>query len=361
LRVPRRHVLARVVEAVRETHPGLERLVVAALCCAASRSFMAVVAPAGAGKSTAMRAVARSMPASRYYDSVTRAGLAALQRDLSGYRGVVVVDDLGKVETGYNRVSTLTTWAELCYTGYVEKHSYDVHVSLAGFRGSVLVGAQPVVLRSVIRSGEWEATIADKSVRYYHLIRPREPTSAQLALPELRLRDLDEVEEPSRDALASSGLLVYGRAQWSAARVREHASRLLRGMAALDGRVRVRDDDAEWARWAFAPLQLERVLFHKESFETGRDFNASALALLVELATHGRVTEDHLWQDYKVQGPVARAILQGLRAWWVEEEGGYVASDYAARVLRVVHPEWRGTNGRSLGTARAGRAQVRRS
>lgn len=333
------HYLLDLAHTVNRTHPHLGELVAAeAVAVKAKKCFLAI-APAGTGKSVAGRVVAATYHPARFLDSVTRAGLASLKHELTGFSGVCVIDDLGKIDTYYSRVSTLTTFCELVYSHFVEKHSQGTHVEVSDFYGSCVLNCQPAVLRRVVRSPEWEATIQDKTLRFYHLFRPTQPRPTN---PDISVNwglSLESVKGDMPSGKAMSGLLRLAGIQWSRARAKEHMPDLLRAAAALDGRNHVTGSDAQVLLRLMRPMALERVLMRKESFEEGRDLDANLLCVITEFATYGSFTLEDLCADYKVNESVASGLMRNQSRWWESTKGNSVRffpSGDMARVLNVL-------------------------
>ncbi|GAH53668.1 unnamed protein product, partial [marine sediment metagenome] len=57
------------------------------------------------------------------------------------FGGLVVIDDLGKVDTNYSRIHTVTSFAELCYSHFISKHTMTVTVEIGEFHGSAILNA----------------------------------------------------------------------------------------------------------------------------------------------------------------------------------------------------------------------------
>jgi len=293
------HQLERIRSQVERTHPGLGQLSAALALATKARLCTLIIAPAGCGKSAAMKAIASAIPPGdcEWLDSVTRAGLRPFQGRFTNFGGLVCLDDLGKIDTYYSRIATLTTFAELCYTGYVAKHTWQVHVEISGFKGATLIGCQPVVLRAIYRSGEWEATLQDKTLRFYHLYRPKEPQPfwPRLRIPWGPALDKVQLEKPLEPWWRE--LRRLGLAQWSQARSQEHMAKLLKAAAALDGRDTVQEIDYRILLDYLRPMLVERAVVTKEGWEEKRDLNPAILCLMVQFASYGSFTIEQIMDD----------------------------------------------------------------
>ncbi len=309
----------RVVEAaltVEQTHPRLGRLYAACLIAARAHICILPIAPAGCGKSVVSRSLYQSIKPSMRFDSITRSGLVKLQDEFTGYSGLLVVDDLGKIDTAYGRTGTVTTMCELVYSHFVTKHSGRDAIVVENFNGSAILNCQPVVFRWVVLGDEWDATIADKTLRYYHFYRPEAPTEDEL--PDMQFQDIAiaDVEPPKTSSKEYAVLRELGQVQWSRARVDEHWSKLLRAVAALDGRKAVTREDMIIANTIFRPMFTERHLMRRRALESERDFDNDLLCFFVEWASHGPFTIDDIMEDYHVSQSTAYAILNKYQRYW---------------------------------------------
>ncbi|KKL87748.1 hypothetical protein LCGC14_1931600 [marine sediment metagenome] len=295
---------------VERTHKRLGNLVAFALTASVARKCMMVVAPAGTGKTVASKIVMGLLPQSKVFDSVTRSSMAAIKELFQDYSGLLVVDDMGKVDTLYSRIATATTFAELCYSGFIEKHTISSHVSISGFIGSAWLGIQPIILGQVIASGEWEAVIMDKTIRYYHLYRPLAPNRT---LPSVYIGEplaLDDVGKVKTGGEGWEELAEMMTCQWSDARLMEHLTDLVRAVAAWDGRPEVERQDWVLLAELLRPCSIEAEVVTKLSFEADRLLNSNLLAMLVEIASWEHLTVARIARDYKLND---QAIFQALR------------------------------------------------
>lgn len=311
------HRLWDVIAGVDATHPGLSRLATAALVAANARIMMLEICPAGCGKSVVSRAIATAAPRSKFFDSITRSGLAPIQDQLCDYNGVIVVDDLGKIENDYSRASTMTTLVELVYSHYVSKHSAVMHIDITNFQGTAIVGCQPVVLKKVVDSPEWEATIMDKSLRFYHFWRPLLPNGNDLVLPQIPEVRIEDVSVPVWPLEGFGELHDIGQVQWSRGRVDQHLVNLLKSAAIWDSRDYVNEDDVAILTHIFRPMATEAFVFRKEGLGEGRTIDDTLLYLMVEWATHGAFTINDLCLDYKVSPATAYRVMSEHQAYWV--------------------------------------------
>jgi len=334
------HQLINLARQVNQTHPRLGPAVAFTLLCAKARKCVLNISPAGCGKSAASEAVAHIYtPQVRTYDSVTRGALRFIDNELSNYWGLVIIDDLGKVDTTYSRMATITTFAELCYSHFVRKLTMTLNIAVNDFHGAAILNIQPVLMVGIMQSDEWEAVIRDKTVRYYHLFRPlkpkRNPPRVQfdLGLP------MEDVKTPKGRGALWYKMVRIGLVQWSYARVLEHCTDLLRAAAAIDGRRRVNASDYYTCIKLMKPMMLERFLMEKYAFEAGRVFQHNAFCILTELATHSDLTLDTVCVDYKVSPSTAERLIGTVSDWafvLTNSPKRVMPTEYAKKVLRLV-------------------------
>lgn len=325
-----------VLEArVEETHPGLGRLVALLHVVAVSRTCMLVVGVAGSGKSTASRSLL-SFERCLYWDSVTRAGLMSWMDTLTGFEGVIVIDDMGKIDSEYSRISTATTLAELCYSHFVAKFTFRVRLQIAGFGGSAVMNIQPIILSRLVRSIEWDAVLADKVLRYYHLRFPTRPVASPpvgLAPPPDATIDDVQLDLPAQ---ALRGLYRQGQVQWSLPRTIEHVSRLLRGVALWAGRDYVNEDDVSYLEHLLKPMIVEGAVLQRHGLETRRVLDHELLCLLTELASANEVKVHDIARHFRTSVNVVHDVLDRYRAWWAKAgEGSIKRSAVAERLLQL--------------------------
>lgn len=313
------HKLLEVRSEVEKTHPRLGNLVAFTLIAVKAKKCLMIVAPAGTGKSVASTAVAKALGNEWILDSLTRSSLKYLKDKLNGFRDLAVVDDMGKIDTPYARVATMTTFAELCYSHFVSKYTVDMVLEISDFFGSAILNIQSPILASVMTTPEWEANIQDKTLRYYHLYRPERPIRG---LPVVNLpkdSDFEKVDLGPKGGRKWHQLLSIGEGQWSDARCLEHISDLLRSVASWDNRLSVEAVDYRVLLDIMAPCGLERQVVQRISFDAPRDFNLNLFAMLVELASWKKLTIDRICRDYKVTAATVWRVIALLEDYFETE------------------------------------------
>lgn len=310
------HYLSYVVKEVDKTHPGLGSPVAVAMLTVKAKKLLLMVSPRGCGKSRITTYVGFGYPQHSIQDRLSVAGLSYMAEEFTGFTGVVVVDDLAKTQTPYARIATMTTLAELVYSHYCHSRLQGSRFDITGFGGAALVNIQPVILKSLVTSPEWEASMQDKSIRYYHLHRPLRPNPEP---PKLTLEwgiALDKVLPFKLEGKLADRLMRIGESQWGLARMREHTTQLLRAAAALDSREVVNQSDYILLIKLLTPMLMELLVTYKRHLETDRVFRTDRLALLTEYFTYGDFTLKNISSDYKVSEATAYRIMATQVADW---------------------------------------------
>jgi len=314
------HQLYTVISDVEKTHPGLGNALAMAAICVKARMCFLMIAPAGTGKSVVGRTIAGQYPDSISIDSVTRSGLRDFREEFTNFWGLVVIDDIAKVDSDYSRKHTITSFAELCYSHFIEKHTFSASVVIHGFFGSAIINVQPVVLGALVADSEWEAVTQDKTFRYYHLYRPRKPVSD---LPKCNIDwgiSLDSAHAPRHDYRLYDRIEKVAGIQWSDARVLEHVDVLLRAVAAMDRRQDCNIEDYRLLYRLMKPMTVERSAIAKYSFESGRYMDTNLLATLVEFASWPNVSIERISRDYKIAFSTTYRLLSELHDWFEPSE-----------------------------------------
>lgn len=308
-----------LITEVNKTHGNFGELVAMCQVVVKARKFMLIVSPSGCGKSRAMEYVGNNTPNSYMPTSLSMASLANKIDLLTSFRSVIVIDDISVIQTPYARSATITCLSALCYSHRVAPSMAGYDFEINDFYGSSLVGIQPIMLRDLMLSPEWEGSIQDKALRYYHLHRPLVPT---LSLPVAKLDrgiDIDSVKEfkPDFNSDMWKNLTTLGDSQWSRARTKEHLIDMLKGIAALEGRDIVKDSDYTLLLRLLKPMATENIVVRKEQLEGERYLDNNLLALLAEYYTYnGEYALAQVALDYKITISQCYKIMSSQNGYW---------------------------------------------
>lgn len=333
------HSLTRIEKEVDKTHKGLGRLVAVNLLAAKAKKCILNIAPAGCGKSTATDCVHHALKGiSRKFTSITLAGLRHMSRTLSGFGGHLLIDDLGAEKSTWARVSTITVLSTLVHTGYVSKVTQQYVIEVTNFQGSAAINIQPVLMRSIVAEEDWVAVIRDKTLRFYHLPRPRksvkEPpkVALDLGIP------TQDVKFKLKKGKLWYQLMALGLTQWSEARCMEHIPDYLKAAAALDGREVVKPIDYRVLAHLLKPMTLERYIMKYYGMESGRTFLNDVYCLLTELATDPEAPIEIICEDFKVSPQTVENVVQEYPDWfWIKQNSPRMLcpTEYTKKVLKI--------------------------
>lgn len=304
---------------VNETHIGLGNLVAVCQIIIKARKMALIVSPSGCGKSAAMdfsTSLCRDVIAP---DRLSMAGLASLADRLNDYDSTIVVDDISTTGTDYARTKIIGVLVALCYTHHVQSFMQGSEYEINNFQGSALVGVQPVWLRELMLTGEWEGSIQDKCLRYYHLVRPTVPN---LSKPVAQIENglpFSDVKDftPDSENIHWQRLTQLGIMQWSKARCRQHLQDYLKAVAALEGRDIVNVDDYEILEILLRPMAYETISVVKTDFEGEKRLNNNLIALIAEYNTYqGQFSLGQVAMDYKLTVDHCYKIMKGQSQYW---------------------------------------------
>jgi len=296
--------MAYVYQKVEETHKGCGKLALMEILCDAGNRSMLVVGSSGTGKSAIMKWLRDIISRDKIIlDAVTVAGLRYLQKELTGRTCSVLIDDISKGGTEYSQVMTVCSMGELVYSGFVRKYTGTLQLEIEGFRGSVIMNAQPLILKRILRASEFETDIRDKVIRFYHI---RRPISVKLAPPSDNLKyGYDYTDVNVGSDILMSDLWEYGqkifRYEFSKARAEEHYEALIRASALVNGRTNVEEADLWLVNELTKCFVLETEIFSKEDLEGERRLDVNILPLLSVLSTFKSYPIENLLTDFQVK------------------------------------------------------------
>jgi len=308
------HPLLTLKDQVEKTHPGLGQLTAAVLLSVKASKCMLVVAPAGCGKSAALKTIADQHPAGTFMpDSITRASLRKFSDTLSNWNGLAACDDFAAADNWYNRMATLTTYAKMVYDRRVEKHTMTYDIKIENFNGSAVINIQPIWFDTIVKSPEWEGLLRDKTLRYYHLYFPVKP---QLNPPTITVDWGKSKPVKLTNGVTKSKtfkkLMDLGGIQWGRARAKQHIHDLVSAATQLRKATVVSEVDVKSVYTILKPMMLEYWLVGKTGFESGRYFLVNPYYILTVLASFKRPTLDTLRECFKVSRATAYKLLSSV-------------------------------------------------
>lgn len=334
------HTLRRLAANIEKTHEGLGNFLVFNVIAAIAKKCLLNVAVAGIGKSTCTWTL-KSLYGDqcKIFDSVTRSGLRYVAEELTNFNGLVIIDDLGKCDTVYSRMATITSLAELSYSHFIRKMTYTVNIEINNFYGASIMNIQPVLMQSIVDKPEWEAVIRDKTIRYYHLIRPLKPVRDTPKIEINIKKTIDSVALKDTDNQSYYNLIAIGLYQWGYARAIEHINDLLKACALIDKRKTVNEEDMLVLLDLMQPLLLERFFFNKFSLEGSISFDKNGMAILTELASFNPLTVAQICADYKITDYRVKEILKTIPIWCFtsnDNKGVVSPTEFASDIIAAI-------------------------
>lgn len=310
------HEITKLINNVNRTHRGLGKMTAANLLAAKARKCILNIAPAGCGKSVASKLASELLECERLdYFKLSLAGLKREQQNLDRFNGVVWIDDLAASGGSYMRTATITALATLAHEHFYVGATADSGINIRDFKGAALMNIQPVLMYQLLQSTDWEAAVRDKTLRYYHFIRPRRPKREAPRVRIKKNRDFDKVHEPKRTGKQWWDLVMIGLSQWSFARCLRHLPDLLKACAAIDNRRDVQRKDYEVLKDILTCMTVEPLLIERYGWETGHQFEHNAYCVLVELASFDKVTINQIATDYHVSKSTAYRLMGTVEKW----------------------------------------------
>ena len=312
------HQLYEIINSIDKTHLGLGKAAAFAIICVKARQCLLMVAPSGCGKSVLTDMLGNAHPNAVRLLSITRARLTDYKDVFSSFSGVVLMDDIAGAGSMYERKDTISAFSQLCYSHFISKHTWTCSYEIADFHGSAILNIQPALLAEIYQYPEWEGLIQEKTLRYYHLYRPTQPNQEK---PKVKVDwgiDLDLVHKPKHDYKLYTSLNSIAGIQWSDSRALEHIDDLLKSIAALDRRQEVNNGDLLLLYKLIKPLTIERHIFRKSGFETGRWMDSNLAAVLVEFASWRNINVERIARDYKISPSTVYRLLAEIKEWFSE-------------------------------------------
>lgn len=328
-----------IYEAVENSHPGCGRLACFELLCDIADEALLVVASSGTGKSSVMKWLGNNVSRPKLLlDAVTVSGLGKLAKLLTASNHTILIDDLSKGGTSYSQLMTVTCLGELCYTGYIYKYTQSLQLEIEGFSGSVIMNAQPLILKRLLLAPEFETDIRDKVIRYYHIPRPVKPV---LQPPSIKVNYGYGTNKIGIPKTVNGGhiwkdAINLFRYEFSAARAKEHLTKLSRACARFEGRDNVDTADVWFVRELARGFILENEIFIKRDLEGARVLDVNVLPLLSMISTYGVLTVDDIAFEFQVRKRRVYEILKENADYVFVKDNSIFLTDYGRNLLKAI-------------------------
>lgn len=167
--------LAVLYREVQAAMPNLEKIYVFNAVAAVAHLFSLNVGLPSSGKSTMLSHFNKVLfkDSSVPLFSLTIFGLKHIAGDLNGQEKILLIDDIGAINTMYSRVATLSTVAYLVNDHNISELNAFTNFNISGFKGSAIANVQPHIFSSITKDDNYVANVKDKSLRFYHFYMPR--------------------------------------------------------------------------------------------------------------------------------------------------------------------------------------------
>lgn len=308
------HALLSIKSKVNKTHAGLGNLFAFDLLGTKANKLVLNVGIAGSGKSAAQRAVALcNTQGTLERDAITRSGLEKIAKDLQGFRGTFLIDDLGNVDTSYSLQESVKAAIALTYDHRLSKLNAKTDLDISDFYGAFLTSVQPEIMPQIVNGTSWEAVIRDKSIRYYHCFRVTKPNREMINVKVDWSYDIHQVKYTSIKNDTYEELRKVFLSQHGLSRADEHLTDFLKASAALDGRKTVKAIDLEVVNEITRPMRLENQLLWKNSIAGEKEFLVDYFYMLSEFATYKKLDLEQLASNWFVTPKSLGRILQNVK------------------------------------------------
>jgi len=312
------HKLLEYKRQINKTHRGLGNMYAFSLVASKARKVCVLVAIAGSGKTTVMNSVKEQNKEKHLsLSSMTRSGLKQIQKEFYGFKGTLVIEDLGNVDTSYSLLESVKTAIALAYDHGLTKLNSQLHLEIRNFFGGVLTSIQPEIMPTIITSPSWEAVIRDKALRYYHLIRATKVNNTPIVIKADWGKDLDSIRYVRSNNKRFKELMAVFLDQFGLTRAEQHLTDMLKASAALDGREEVNATDLNALLEITRPMRLEKYVIYKEGIAGLKYFKTDDVYTLTEFATYGIVTIAQLMTDWSVSRRTVNRLLQMVDEYWL--------------------------------------------
>ena len=342
-----KHPLLTYRAKVEHTHKGLGNLAAFTALSTKARKCAMVIGSAGTGKTTGVNAaLANNGKTNIQLDSLTRSGLKTYEDQLSGFEGILCVQDLGSIDTAYSLAESLKVLAVLAYERQIAKNNSLMELSIKDFKGATITTAQPIMMTKLLRNYSWEAVLSDKVIRYYHMYRPVNTTAKALSAKIPWGISLDKVAVPDTIRKEIARFCKSEITQWSYARGIEHITDMVKAAAAFRKSTKVQAPDLQTVHEIIKPLWYEKHLVRKTAFEAHTSYDIRSHCVLTELSTYGSIEQQQTCQNYRISERTYYRLMNGASAWCVGSaaiKGAYVPSEQFEEISAECEPNLGGT------------------
>ena len=341
------HLVAEMLAEIEKRDAGLgEGALISTLCDIGNRTLL-FIGISGTGKSTIAYWVADHVKRNKIMEhGITVNGLKSYVEQLDNNSTTILVEDLSRSGSDYMQINTVAVLAGLVYTGSVSKHNATLQLAITSMKGSALIYAQPLIMKKLVKVPEFESDISDKTLRYYHLIKPTiphpedDPQHPQLTDgKKWATIDRTKIEfDPAASAKYWDDIIDNFTCEVSLSRAIEHSQALIKASALFCGRTKTTEADAWLVRELSKNFRIEQEIYRKDSLEGERHLDQDLLPLLTILSS-GRdkapkVTD--VAKAFRVKQAQTYEILKRLGTWVQLNNGRLYPTTATKKLLREI-------------------------
>ena len=337
-------IIEDVIKIVEKTHPKLGNLFAFMLLSSHTRTTTIVVGVPSTGKTTVNNALAKIFPNALYEEGLTLSSFRHKTQQLNGFNGLLIIDDISKIDTPYSRRGTLTALCGLAYDGHTSKGVERYYFRIENFNGSVIVGLQPQMMKELVVDPRWETVVRDKSIRYYHLFFPTKPNYNEIDVKEIseiipspkvvkESVDLNEL----KDRESFKKLFVNFEIQSSPARSIQKVQRMLSAMEYIEGK-KVDDEMINTLERITKPMLLEPVLLIKGDFEEHKVFHNNLFYLFTAMMSLNDTNLKNFYKIWGVTEQYLRRIIEYYGEYFYVYENVVYPTDKFNTLRSVIDP-----------------------
>lgn len=337
-------IIKDVISCVDKTHPKLGNLFAFSLLSAMTRNTLLTVGVPSSGKTTVNKALLKLFENSLYEEGLTLSSFRHKANELNNFNGLLVIDDLSKIDTVYSRRGTVTAFCGLAYDGYTSKGVEKYYFKIHDFNGSIIVGLQPQMVREISIDSRWETVVRDKSIRYYHFFFPTKPNFDEINVkeiseiipkPKLVTEKVDINELKKLESYNS--LYVNFELQSSPARSDEKIAKLLSSLSYLENKS-VDDEMILMLEKMTKPLLLEQFLLIKHDFEVDKTFHNNLFYLITGMLSLNSPSLKEFYKIWGVSDTHLRRLINIYEDYFYIFENVIYPSEKFLRLREVVDP-----------------------
>jgi len=340
--------LAVLYREVSAAMPGLEKMYVFNAVSAVAHLFSINVGLPSSGKSTLLSHFNKvafkdsSVP----LFSLTIFGLKHIAGDLNGQEKVLLIDDVGAINTMYSRVATLSTIAYLVNDHNISELNAFTNFNISGFNGSAIANVQPHIFSSVTKDDNYVANVKDKSLRFYHFYMPkRQEDDGYRSLDYVKInldthfKIFNKYEVKYKDVDKLIKLVDRLALFYSRARSLNYAKAMSKAMALINGDHEVDESYYNTLDLMFSNFYIESRLLQRRTLDGTYTFNDDDFSLLTYYMNYDDLSFDTIIDFFDISMATMYNTVKrsGL---FTEKEKTLVPLDITKKIADTLKTPW---------------------